>query len=132
MVLHLPSREWTLYTLVIGIGRITCNGTVENGEVVFTHDAADDGGIVLRVSVSRASEISKWNASKSSRMNMRIVHRPTLIDKTVWEDECACGAVICFFQVGTDVADVIHSIPYCQAFKERGLAMYPAHYRVKP
>jgi hypothetical protein len=107
-------RRWTLVTNLSDIGRISIDGIEEMGEVVFPHPS--DGGIVLRCSVSRAREISEWSFHVTQKMNMRVV----FYEKPDDESTCPeCGGIIVVIRDHNSI-DVIHSIPFCAAFKKQG------------
>lgn len=113
-------RVWTLTTRISGHGTILCHGMEnESQEIVFFHPVEADE-IILRTSVKRAYEISRWTFHRSQKMNMRIV----VVEKENKEhDHCQCGGMIVAWSSG-DGIDAIHSIPYCDAYKQHGNRLY--------
>lgn len=112
-------RVWHLQTRLPELGTVACIGIEEDDQVTFLHPREDEG-IVLRVSVRRAYEISRWTYQRSQRMNTRIVVTENTKEG---EEHCACGELIVVVQSAI-AFDVIHSIPFCDAFKKLGNKLY--------
>src|SRR5437870_3778914 len=115
-------RRWCLKTFLSGESRglTIIYGEELDGRVIWKHPL-EEGSIILDISLERAKEITQWAPFRKSKMNMRV----EMIESAMGKEYRGSDMVFCphckVEVIMFDQGDALHGLPFCDAWRQRGL-----------
>lgn len=111
--------NWELRTILPEIGKVAIAGIVEGGTLTFYHPR-DEGEIVLRVTLDRATELLTLSYRERQRMNLQLERSEIYTGRDCAMEplktlQCPhCYSIITWI----DSDFLLHSIPWCPEWRK--------------